>query len=92
MLLSGLCNLLWLQWLVSIERWSLRVSYTYNSQILRATHKISEHSVVRHDTKKLDPFLVLAAILTFVNCAMRINMYGSSSLSSLRRVLTLSSD
>jgi chromate transport protein ChrA len=46
------------------------------SQILRATHKIAEHSIVRKDSRKLDPFLVLAAILTFVNCAMRINMYG----------------
>jgi Chromate transporter len=46
------------------------------SQILRATHKIAEHSVVRQGSRKLDPFLVLAAILTFVNCAMRINMYG----------------
>lgn len=44
-------------------------------QILRATHKIAEHSLVKHSTKKVDPFLVLAAILTFFNCALRINMY-----------------
>ncbi|WEW55081.1 hypothetical protein PRK78_000509 [Emydomyces testavorans] len=47
------------------------------AMILRATHKIAEHSLVKHSTKKVDPFLVLAAILTFLNCALRINIFIS---------------
>lgn len=44
------------------------------TQILRATHKIADHSVRKHDTKKIDPFLVIAAICTAINGALRINM------------------
>jgi hypothetical protein len=43
-------------------------------QILRATHKIADHSVRRSGSKKVDPFLVIAAFCTAVNGALRINM------------------
>lgn len=43
-------------------------------QIFKATHKIADHSVVKHGTKKVDPFLVVAAICTAINSALRINM------------------
>ncbi|RYP24409.1 hypothetical protein DL767_008617 [Monosporascus sp. MG133] len=49
-------------------------------QILRATHKIAEHSVRKHDTKRIDPFLVIAAICTAVNGALRINIFISLGL------------
>jgi hypothetical protein len=44
-------------------------------QILKAVHKIADHSVVSQKTKKIDVFLVIAAICTAVNGALRINMY-----------------
>uniref|UniRef100_A0A8H7NI50 Chromate transporter n=1 Tax=Bionectria ochroleuca TaxID=29856 RepID=A0A8H7NI50_BIOOC len=44
------------------------------AMILRATHKIADHSVRKHDTRKVDPFLVIAAICTAINGALRINM------------------
>lgn len=43
-------------------------------QILRATHKIADHSVKKHDTGRTDPFLVVAAVCTAINMALRINM------------------
>jgi hypothetical protein len=43
-------------------------------QILRATHKIADHSVRKHDTGKVDPFLIIAAVCTAINGALRINM------------------
>jgi hypothetical protein len=43
-------------------------------QILKATHKIADHSVISHTTKKMDPFLVIAAICTAINGALHINM------------------
>jgi hypothetical protein len=43
-------------------------------QILRATHKIADHSVLNARTKKVDVFLVVAALCTAVNNALRINM------------------
>lgn len=43
-------------------------------QILRATHKIAEHSMRKHGTEKTDPFLVIAAVCTAINCALRLNM------------------
>ncbi|KAI9652205.1 MAG: hypothetical protein M1829_001814 [Trizodia sp. TS-e1964] len=48
--------------------------------ILRATHKIADHSVINHQTRKVDPFLVLAAICTAVNGALRINIFISLAL------------
>ncbi|KAK4112655.1 chromate transporter [Canariomyces notabilis] len=50
------------------------------AMILRATHKIAEHSVRRHDTKKIDPFLVIAAVCTAINCALRLNIFISLGL------------
>ncbi|CAI6085642.1 unnamed protein product [Clonostachys chloroleuca] len=50
------------------------------AMILRATHKIADHSVRKHDTKKIDPFLVIAAICTAINGALRINIFISLGL------------
>ncbi|UNI19315.1 hypothetical protein JDV02_005506 [Purpureocillium takamizusanense] len=50
------------------------------AMILRATHKIAEHSVRNHDTKNIDPFLVIAAICTAINGALRINIFISLGL------------
>ncbi|KAH7231778.1 chromate transporter-domain-containing protein [Fusarium redolens] len=44
------------------------------AMILRATHKIADHSVRKHSTRKVDPFLVIAAICTAINGALRINI------------------
>lgn len=46
-------------------------------QILRATHKIADHSVRKHDSQKVDPFLIIAAICTAINGALRVNMLVS---------------
>lgn len=43
-------------------------------KILRATHKLADHSLVSHKTKTIDPFLVIIAICTGINGALRINM------------------
>ena len=43
-------------------------------KILRATHKIADHSLVNQKTKRTDPFLVIIAICTGINGALRINM------------------
>ncbi|KAH7202889.1 chromate transporter-domain-containing protein [Fusarium redolens] len=45
------------------------------AMILRAAHKIADHSVRKHDTRKVDPFLVIAAICTAINGALRINIF-----------------
>ncbi|KAG7284861.1 hypothetical protein NEMBOFW57_009476 [Staphylotrichum longicolle] len=50
------------------------------AMILRATHKIAEHSVRKHDTKKVDPFLIIAAVCTAINCALRLNIFISLGL------------
>ncbi|KAK4122329.1 chromate transporter [Parathielavia appendiculata] len=50
------------------------------AMILRATHKIAEHSVRKHDTKKIDPFLVIIAVCTAINCALRLNIFISLGL------------
>ena len=42
-------------------------------QILRATHKIAEHTLVSHGSGKLSPWLVGYALLTALNSALRIN-------------------
>jgi chromate transport protein ChrA len=49
-------------------------------QILRATHKIAEHTFVSNETKKINPVLFLAALLTAMNTALRINWYISMYL------------
>lgn len=46
--------------------------------MFRATHKIADHSVVKHGTGKVDPFLVVAAICTAINSTLRLNMSVSS--------------
>lgn len=48
-----------------------------HSQILRATHKIADHSIRKHATQQIDPFLVIAAVCTAINSALRINMLVS---------------
>ncbi|KAM7215265.1 Chromate transporter domain containing protein [Rhypophila decipiens] len=53
---------------------------TPQSQILRAGNKIAEHSVRKHDTKRIDPFLVIAAVCTAINCALRLNIFISLGL------------
>uniref|UniRef100_A0A0D2YDK5 Chromate transport protein n=1 Tax=Fusarium oxysporum (strain Fo5176) TaxID=660025 RepID=A0A0D2YDK5_FUSOF len=50
------------------------------AMILRATHKIADHSVRKHSTRKVDPFLVIAAICTAINGALRINIFISLGL------------
>jgi hypothetical protein len=42
-------------------------------QILRATHKIAEHTVVSNETKKPSMWLVLFALFTVLNSALRID-------------------
>ncbi|KAL8367168.1 hypothetical protein RB599_010256 [Gaeumannomyces hyphopodioides] len=53
------------------------------AMILRAAHKIADHSVRKHDSKKVDPFLVIAAICTATNMALRINLFISLGLYGL---------
>lgn len=43
-------------------------------QILKAAHKIADHSIINQKTKKVDVFLVVAALCTAINGALRINM------------------
>ncbi|KAK3897995.1 chromate transporter-domain-containing protein [Staphylotrichum tortipilum] len=57
------------------------------AMILRATHKIAEHCVRKHDTKKVDPFLVIAAVCTAINCALRLNIFISLGLYGLLYML-----
>ncbi|EFQ97359.1 chromate transporter [Nannizzia gypsea CBS 118893] len=49
------------------------------AMILRATHKIADHSV-RKQNKKINPFLVMAAVCTAINSALRINIFISLGL------------
>lgn len=48
--------------------------FLLDTQILRATHKLADHCLRKNGTKKVDPFLVVAAICTAINGALRINM------------------
>ncbi|KAI9680797.1 MAG: hypothetical protein M1817_004237 [Caeruleum heppii] len=48
--------------------------------ILRATHKIADHSVVNHQTRRPNPWLVIAALCTALNGALRINIFISLGL------------
>ncbi|KAL9104806.1 MAG: hypothetical protein Q9163_000304 [Psora crenata] len=50
------------------------------AMIFKATHKIADHSVVKHGTKKVDPFLVIAAICTAINSTLRLNIFISLGL------------
>jgi hypothetical protein len=53
---------------------------TAYGQILRATHKIAEHALISHESKKLSIWLVLFALVTALNSALRINWYRIASL------------
>ncbi|KAK6527538.1 hypothetical protein TWF694_004521 [Orbilia ellipsospora] len=53
------------------------------AMIFRATHKIADHSVRKHGSKRVDPFLVLAALCTAINSALRINIFISLGLYGL---------
>ncbi|KAH8764025.1 chromate transporter [Hyaloscypha finlandica] len=50
------------------------------AMILKATHKIADHSVISHTTKKIDAFLIIAAICTAINGALHINIFISLGL------------
>ncbi|KAF2188551.1 chromate transporter [Zopfia rhizophila CBS 207.26] len=50
------------------------------AMIFKATHKIADHSVIKHGTKKVDPFLLIAAICTALNSALRLNIFISLGL------------
>ena len=58
------------------------ISMTFYDQILRATHKIAEHALVSHETKRLSVWLILFALLTAFNSALRINWCGTASARS----------
>ncbi|EPE26800.1 chromate transporter [Glarea lozoyensis ATCC 20868] len=47
------------------------------AMILKAVHKIADHSVIKQKSKKVDPFLVIAALCTAINIALRINIFIS---------------
>ncbi|KAJ6141685.1 hypothetical protein N7497_010784 [Penicillium chrysogenum] len=51
-----------------------------SAMILRATHKIADHSVVDHHTRKTNPYLVIAGLCTALNSALRINIFISLGL------------
>lgn len=53
------------------------------AMILRATHKIADHSVVNQRTKKVDPFLIVIAICTAINGTLRLNIFISLGLYGL---------
>ncbi|KAH0557108.1 hypothetical protein GP486_005103 [Trichoglossum hirsutum] len=50
------------------------------AMILRATHKIADHSIIDHTTHKVNPYLVLVALFTGLNGALRINIFISLGL------------
>ncbi|KIM46919.1 hypothetical protein M413DRAFT_63820 [Hebeloma cylindrosporum] len=53
------------------------------AMILRATHKISEHALFSHETKKLSVWLVAFALVTALNSALRINWFISIGVCGL---------
>ncbi|PVI08324.1 chromate transporter [Periconia macrospinosa] len=50
------------------------------AMMFKATHKIADHSVVKHGTRTVDPFLVIAAICTAINSTLRLNIFISLGL------------
>ncbi|OXV05940.1 hypothetical protein Egran_06293 [Elaphomyces granulatus] len=48
--------------------------------MFKATHKIADHSVIKQATKKVDPFLVTAAVCTAINSTLRLNIFISLGL------------
>jgi hypothetical protein len=71
-----LCNPWWAPWYVilNIDATSL---LTLADQMLRATHKIAEHALLSHETKRPSVWLFMYAILTAINSALRINWFGT---------------
>ncbi|KAH8810269.1 chromate transporter-domain-containing protein [Flagelloscypha sp. PMI_526] len=59
------------------------------AMILRATHKIAEHALVSHETKKANPLLFIYAILTALNSALRINWFISLGIYGLINMLLI---
>ncbi|KAH1544850.1 hypothetical protein KXV70_004886 [Aspergillus fumigatus] len=51
-----------------------------SAMILRAAHKIADHSVVDPVSRRTSPFLVIAALCTVLNSALRINIFISLGL------------
>ncbi|CUS11462.1 unnamed protein product, partial [Tuber aestivum] len=47
------------------------------AMILRAAHKIADHCIVDHTTKKVNPYLIIAGLCTALNTALRINIFIS---------------
>ena len=79
---SALCSLWWRQWLVHFFASMGQMFKIRYGQILRATHKIAEHALVSHETKKPSVWLVLFALFTVLNSALRINWYRAASCGS----------
>ncbi|KAN0069548.1 Chromate transporter domain containing protein [Elaphomyces granulatus] len=50
------------------------------AMILRAAHKIADHSLVDQTTRKPNPYLIIAALCTALNSALRINIFISLAL------------
>ncbi|KAI9762600.1 MAG: hypothetical protein M1840_001193 [Geoglossum simile] len=50
------------------------------AMILRAVHGISSHSMINPTTGKANPYLVIAALCTAINHALRINIFISLGL------------
>jgi hypothetical protein len=46
-------------------------------QVFRATHKLSDHIILHHKTRELNPYLLTAAIFTAINTALCINIFIS---------------
>jgi len=53
------------------------------AMILRATHKIADHALISHETKKPNPWLFVFAIFTAINSALRINWFISLGVCGL---------
>ncbi|KAF1994082.1 chromate transporter [Amniculicola lignicola CBS 123094] len=51
-----------------------------SAMIFKATHKIADHSIIDQKTKKVDPFLIIAAICTAINSTLRLNIFISLGL------------
>ncbi|KAF8247395.1 chromate transporter [Wilcoxina mikolae CBS 423.85] len=47
------------------------------AMILRATHKLADHTILHHQRRTLNPYLLIAAVFTAINTALRINIFIS---------------
>ncbi|CCA73156.1 hypothetical protein PIIN_07110 [Serendipita indica DSM 11827] len=65
------------------------------AMMFRAIHKISEHVLISHRTKELNPWLVGYALFTALNSALRINwfislaVYGLINMAVARRLFSV---